>query len=54
MFLTVVQQKGVYMLPNYHPGFYDKKWTCCEKEKPWDKGCTPTGSLPSAYDGNIY
>ena len=52
MSLTVVQKKRVHMLSVYHRGFYDKKWTCCGKKKLWDKGCIPTGNLPSAYEGN--
>ena len=52
MSLTVVQQKGVHMLPFHHPGFYDKRWTCCKKVNLEDEGCTPTGSLlPSAFKG---
>ena len=40
------------MLPLYHPGFYHKKWTCCEEASPKATGCIATGSLSAAYEGN--
>ena len=54
IFLTVVQHKGLYMSPLYHPGLYHKRWTCCDEASPEKEGCTETGILSTAYEGIIY
>ena len=42
------------MAPLFHPGFYHKKWTCCDEASPEAEGCTATGSLSAAYEGNYH